>query len=138
MKHATKEDYLKAIYHLEKEGTVKSIEVAKYLEVSKPTVSEMLRKLADKGFIKFKAYQSLSLTKKGLKSAELITYKHRIIENFLKDILKIDKKLLHKEAHKLEHAFSNESIIKINSLLKNPKFCPHGKPIPKIKKDEIL
>ena len=122
MKDASKEDYLKAIYHLGKEESknTKSIEISKYLKVSKPTVSEMLRKLADNNLVKFKAYGSASLTKKGLKVAKLITYKHRIIENFLTEILGIEK----------------ESIAKIHSLLKNPRFCPHGKPIPDVELGE--
>ena len=138
MKDASKEDYLKAIYHLGKEESknTKSIEISRYLKVSKPTVSEMLRKLADNNLVKFKAYGSASLTKKGLKVAKLITYKHRIIENFLTEILGIEKGSIHEEAHRLEHAFSNESIAKIHSLLKNPRFCPHGKPIPDVELGE--
>lgn len=133
MAKITTEDYVRAIYHLEKDnGVAKSIEVAKYLEVSKPTVSEMIRNLESKRLIKFKAYGSILLTKKGAKMAEQLTFKHRIIEGFLQEILKIDGELIHEEAHRLEHAFSDESVVKIRSLLKNKESCPHGEPIPEV------
>jgi DtxR family Mn-dependent transcriptional regulator len=61
--------------------------------------------------------------------AKKVTKKHRIIESFLKNIIKLNSDLIHDEAHKLEHAFSDKSINKIYSLLRNPKYCPHGKPI---------
>ena len=134
MRNQNKEDYLKAIYHLEKEFNrpVKSIELAKYLRISKPSVSEMIKKLAKEKLINYKTYKTLSLTQKGLKEAERVTYKHRIIEVFLTKILKLNPSLIHDEGNKLEHAFSDKSIKKISLLLKNPQFCPHGKPIPNI------
>lgn len=127
-----KEDYLRAIYHLERETqeSVKSIELVRYLKVSKPSVSEMLKKLIKLRLISYKS-NKLTLTKKGLKEAEKITYRHRIIEVFLTQVLKL-KSGVHEEGNKLEHAFSDASIKKIALLLKNPQFCPHGKPIPKI------
>lgn len=131
-----KEDYLKAIYHLEEESKrpVKSIELAKYLKVSKPSVSKMIKKLSKFKLVSYKKYEELSLTKRGIKEAEKITYKHRIIEVFLNKMLKIGPSLIHEEGNRLEHAFSGESIEKLYLLLKNPKFCPHGKSIPTIKK----
>ena len=131
----SKEDYIKAIYHLEKElnKPVKSIELVHYLKISKPSVSEMIKKLAKADLLSYKAYTKLNLTKKGIKEAEKITYKHRVIEMFLTKILKLDSSLIHEEGNRLEHAFSDQAIDKICALLKHPKFCPHGKPIPKIK-----
>lgn len=132
-KGITKEDYLRAIYHLEedeKKKEVMSVELAKYLRVSKPSVSEMVRKLVKGRLIKFKSYEKIMLTAKGLNEAKRITYRHRIIEMFLADILKLNPKDIHEEAHNLEHAFSDKAISSINRLLKSPKFCPHGKPIP--------
>lgn len=132
MKSPNKEDYIKAIYHLEKElyRPIKSIELAKYLKISKPSISEMIRNLIKLKLVNFKD-KKLSLTKKGIKEAEWITYKHRIIEVFLTEFLKL-KSGVHEEGNKLEHAFSDKSIQKISLLLKNPQFCPHGKPIPQI------
>ena len=131
-KETTKEDYLRAIYHLEEENSqpVKSIDLASYMKVSKPSVSEMLRKLSDDGFVKFEAYSPMHLTAKGRKEAKAITFKHRVIEMFLSKMLKLDYQMIHDEAHKLEHAFSDVSIKRLHSLLGSPKHCPHGKPIP--------
>lgn len=131
----TKEDYLRAIYHLQEEkqnnkAGVKSIDIAKYLNVSKSSISEMLRKLMKQGFIHTVSYGKIRLAPRGKKESIKLTQKHRIIEIFLSKILKVNPKLIHEEAHKLEHAFSDESFKKINLLLNNPKFCPHGKPIP--------
>ncbi len=130
-----KEDYLKAIYHLGEElgRAVRSVELVKYLRVSKPSVSKMIKNLSKSDFVSYKKYGLLSLTKKGVKEAEKITYKHRIIEIFLTKMLRLHPSKIHEEGNKLEHAFSDESIKRISLLLKNPKFCPHGKSIPKIK-----
>ena len=126
-----KEDYLRGLYILEEEkGEIKSIDLARYLNVSKPSVSEMVQELNKEGLISYKKYSTLKFTAKGKKIAKKLTSKHRLIELFLKTILKIKSKHIHKEAHSLEHAFSDESIDKLRKLLDNPKEDPHGKPIP--------
>src|SRR3989338_11486849 len=131
MESASREDYLRAVYHLmEENNEVGSIDLADYLNVTKPSVSEMLRELSKEGLIGYKKYSKVKLTGKGHKIARNLTSKHRIIERFLKDMLKIDKKKIHDEAHRLEHAFSDDSIGKLRKLLGNPKQDPHGKPIP--------
>lgn len=129
-----KEDYLKAIYHLKEEiqSDIKSTDIVKYLNISKPSVSEMIRHLVKQGFISYES-KKIKLTKKGLKEAINLTRKHRIIEIFLKEVLKIGNNKIHDEAHKLEHAFSDESISSIYKLIKNKDSCPHGKKIPKLK-----
>ena len=128
---AHKEDYLRGIYILEEEkGEIKSIDLSHYLNVSKPSVSEMVKELNKKGLISYKKYSTLKFTSKGRKIAQMLTSKHRLIELFLKKILKINSKNIHQEAHRLEHAFSDESITKLRKLLGNPKKDPHGKPIP--------
>ncbi|MCH8329539.1 MAG: metal-dependent transcriptional regulator [Nanoarchaeota archaeon] len=131
----TKEDYLRAIYHFQEDKKdthqgINSISLSKYLEISKPTVSEMLRKMMKEKLVHITPYGKIKLTKKGLSESKTITKKHRIIEVFLAKILKINQKTIHKEAHRLEHAFSNNSINSISKLIKNIKRCPHGKPIP--------
>ena len=132
MESTNKEDYLRAIYHLMEENQdVRSVEVADYLDITKPSVSEMLKNLYKDGFIQYKKYSKIQFTKKGLNTAKNLTASHRIIETFLKDTLKINPQNIHNEAHKLEHAFSDESIEKLRILLKNPRTDPHGKPIPK-------
>ena len=142
---ASQEDYLRAMYHLWEENLevarikhkstddigVKSSEIAQYLDVSKASVSKMLNELANKGLIEFERYRKFKFTRKGKEAAKNIITKHRIIESFLKNILHIDDAKIHELAHRLEHAFDNECIDKLNKLLHNPSIDPHGKPIPK-------
>lgn len=126
-----KEDYLRGLYILEEEkGEIKSIDLSHYLNVSKPSVSEMVQELNKEGLISYKKYSKINFTPKGREIAKKLTSKHRLIELFLKNILKINSKSIHQEAHRLEHAFSDESIAKLRILLGNPKKDPHGKPIP--------
>ena len=129
---ANKEDYLRGLYILEEEkGEIKSIDLANYLNVSKPSVSEMVKELDKGGLISYRKYSKLNFTRKGREVAKKLTSKHRIIELFLKNIVKLNSKNVHEEAHRLEHAFSEESIKRIRKLLGNPKKDPHGKPIPR-------
>src|SRR3989338_312036 len=126
-----KEDYLRGLYILEEEKRyMKAIDLAHYLNVSKPSVSEMVKELDSEGLISYKKYSRLKFTSKGRKIAKKLTSKHRLIELFLKNILKIGSDRIHQEAHRLEHAFSDDSINRIKKLLGNPKKDPHGKPIP--------
>lgn len=128
---ASREDYLRGLYILQEEKReIKSIDLAHYLNVSKPSVSEMVRELNREGLVSYKKYSKLRFTPKGRKIARKLTSKHRLIELFLKNVLKINSNYLHQEAHRLEHAFSDQSISKIRKLLGNPKKDPHGKPIP--------
>ena len=128
---ANKEDYLRALYILEEEKyELKSIDLARYLNVSKPSVSEMVKELNKEGLILYKKYSKLRFSAKGRRIAIRLTSKHRLIELFLRNILRIRSKNIHQEAHRLEHAFSDESIGKLRKLLDNPKKDPHGKPIP--------
>ncbi|MBI5388799.1 metal-dependent transcriptional regulator [Candidatus Woesearchaeota archaeon] len=129
---ATREDYLRAMFHLEEEyhRPIKSVEVASYLKLAKSTVSERIRELARHKLIKEKKYASLEFTKRGRVLAKKLTYKHRIIEAFLYKILKMDKKQIHEEAHRLEHAFSDDAIARLNTFLGRPKTDPHGQNIP--------
>ena len=126
----TKEDYLRALYRLEEKGRpLRVVELAEFLGLAKSTISERLQSLAKYDLIKQKKYANIEFTTKGKKLAAKLTYKHRLIEVFLHDMLKMDVKKIHDEAHRLEHAFSDEAIEKLRKLLKNPKKDPHGKAI---------
>ena len=130
---ANKEDYLRGLYILKEEkGEIKSIDLAHYLNVSKPSVSEMVKELNKEGMVSYKKYSKIKFTTKGRKIAEKLTSKHRLIEFFLKNMLKIKSNNVHREARRLEHAFSDDSIKKLRKLLGNPKKDPHGKPIPQV------
>jgi DtxR family transcriptional regulator, Mn-dependent transcriptional regulator len=139
MEQISKEDYLRTIFFLyeklddEKKG-VSSVDIAKKLGISKPSVSEMLKKLKKKGYVKFIPYSKVFLTKKGLNEAKRVMHNHRIIEVFLKKVLKYELSKVHDEANRLEHAFSEESIKRLEKFLKNPKKSPHGQIIPHDKK----
>lgn len=134
MNQRTIEDYLKAIFVIyEKEGKkekgIRSTDIAKSLNIKKPSVSAVLHKLADAGYLKSEAYSPVFFTEMGLKEAQRIVHNHRVIEYFLKEILKCDLKIIHKEAHKLEHAFSDSTIRKLDDFLGNPSVSPYGKRI---------
>ena len=126
-----KEDYARAIFVLqEKNGIVTPSELTQYLHLSKNTVSQMLYKMSSEGLVEFKKYgRSIGLSKKGLALAKRLTFKHRLIEKFLVDVLKRKPEEVHGEANLLEHAFSQESIESMEKILGRPSLDPHGKPI---------
>ena len=114
-----REDYLRTIYEmgLGVNEPVKSIEIAAKLEISKPSVSEMLRKLADEKLISLRKYSKITLTQKGMKHGEILHDKHLAVKNFLRKMLKYDEKMMNDEAHELEHAFSHEAVGYLNNLV---------------------
>lgn len=132
MHYISREDYLRTMYHLYEKGRdIKSIEIAKELDISKASVSEMIRKLSKEGYIVVKPYSSIRFTEKGLTEAKRMMRNHRVIEVFLKNVLDYNIVDVHDEAHRLEHAFSEESIKRLNDFLKNPIVSPYGNPIPR-------
>lgn len=129
------EDYLRTIYYLyeeqeDKSKGIKSVDIAKELKVSKPSVSKMIKKLIPKKYLKAEPYSNIYFTKKGLKEGKRIMHNHRVIEVFLKDILNCNLNRIHEEAHQLEHTFSEYTIRKLDKFLNNPKISPTGKKIP--------
>ena len=114
------EMYLKIIFLLKEETgeDPKPVDVVKELGISKGSVSEMLKKLVDEGYIQYESYGKITLTDKGLEHAKNVVRKYLVIKHFLKDILKISPETVHDEACNLEHAFADESIAKLNILLK--------------------
>ncbi len=129
------EDYLRTIYFLyekqeDKINGVRSIDVAKELKISRPSVSKMITKLISKKYLKAEPYSDIYFTERGLKEARRIMHNHRVIEVFLKDVLSCNLNKIHEEAHQLEHTFSEYTIKKLDKFLNNPLISPHGKPIP--------
>lgn len=114
-----KENYLRTIYELQEhdKAGVKSVDIAHKLNISKASVSEMLRKLAKLGLIKIKPYSKIFLTSQGRKVAGGLFDKHFIIKSFMKKILKYNEERAREEAHKLEHAFSHESVELLNNII---------------------
>ncbi len=131
---AVKEDYIRAIYILsQSEKGAGVTNIAERLGLSKSTVSERLKDLVKDGLVVADPYASVTLTDKGELEGRKLTYKHRVIEVFLNEVLKIPKDQVHEEAERLEHACSDEVIKRLAKFLEHPTKDPHGSDIPKVK-----
>lgn len=121
MKHLTKanEDYLETILLLEKEtnGNVKSIEIAKHLQVSKPAVNKATNELKELGLINKGYYGEISLTEEGRLAANNVYNKHKTIYDFLLK-LGVSDEIAEIDCCKIEHILSEETLTKINEFLK--------------------
>jgi len=129
----TQEDYLRALYLLSadsEDGSVKVSDLAEKLRLRMPTVTQRLGSLAEKGWVTRKRYAPVRLTAAGRALAENLTYKHRVIELFLCEVLHMSKGEVHEEAHRLEHAVSDSVIVRMAAHLKNPTHGPHGEVLP--------
>tara|TARA_R110002051_G_scaffold6471_3_gene31321 strand:- start:514 stop:1167 length:654 start_codon:yes stop_codon:yes gene_type:complete len=128
----SEENYIKAIFHLGNKGTVAvSTNAIAELMKSKPSsVTDMVKKLAEKGLVNYKRYQGVSLTELGTQKALGIIRKHRLWEVFLVEKLDFSWDEVHEVAEQLEHIKSDKLIDKLDALLNFPKFDPHGDPIP--------
>src|SRR3990167_5435918 len=133
---ATREDYLRVIHRLQEKnaGLASTTETARYLHLSKSTVSERLKELMRAGLVVPDKYSAIRLTARGRRLAQSITFKHRILEVFLHSTLKIPSSKVHAEAHRLEHGISDEVAKKLHRFLGSPKKDPHGMRIPTITK----
>ena len=131
MNSQSEEDYLKALYHLEMDfDSVSTNSIADYLDMKPSSVTDMLKKLAEKKFINYQKYKGTSLTKKGKLIALTIIRKHRLWETFLVEKLGFGWDQVHIIAEQLEHIKSEELIENLDNFLGNPKYDPHGDPIP--------
>lgn len=128
----SEENYLKAIYHLgiTSVNGVSTNAIAKKLSTKASSVTDMIKKLADKNVLIYKKYQGVKLTEEGKKTAALIVRKHRLWEVFLVEKLNFNWDEVHDVAEQLEHIKSSKLINEIDALLGFPKFDPHGDPIP--------
>ncbi|WEU40430.1 MAG: metal-dependent transcriptional regulator [Candidatus Odinarchaeum yellowstonii] len=125
------EDYIAVIYRLyEKKNTrVKISELTKYIPSSPSTITEMIQRLAAKKYLEYEPFKGVKLSQKGVKLAEKILRRHRIIERFLTDILDLNPADAHIEACKLEHSVSPVIEEKLYQVLHKPATCPHGNEI---------
>ena len=128
----SEENYLKAIYHLTTvtDTEVSTNAIAETMETKASSVTDMLKKLADKDLVNYKKYQGVSLTDKGRLTAKMIVRKHRLWEVFLVDKLNFAWDEVHDIAEQLEHIKSEQLINKLDDFLGNPTEDPHGDPIP--------
>ena len=119
------EEYLEALYNLSRESEpVSTSAISKRLNIAPASVTEMMHKLAKKGYVNYSPYQGVTLTPKGYRAAEKMTRKHRLLEKFLYEVLKIGKNRVHKEACDMEHALSEETARAICQFLESPYMCP--------------
>jgi DtxR family Mn-dependent transcriptional regulator len=116
------EEYLEAIYRLiERKEKLTTTNIAKELGVSPPSVSEMLRKLDKKGYLRYEPYKEVVLRRKGRHLGRTVLRKHRLLERFL-DTLGLSKKKIHEEACKLEHSVSKDLEKVIEKKIEKPAY----------------
>ena len=133
------EDYLKAIYglHAEADGNVKTSDIATQLDVKPPTVTSMLKKLAEKNLVNHEPYQGVELTPTGESVALEVIRHHRLLEAYLTEELGYDWSEVHDEADRLEHHVSETFIHRLATRLDEPQVDPHGDPIPSADLDPV-
>lgn len=125
------EDYLKAIYHLSSQGGFATTsDIAAMLMVAPPSVSGMIRRLSETGLIEHVPYRGVQLTNQGRRAALRMIRRHRVLELYLTERLDYDWDGVHDEAERMEHAVSDELIDRMARALGNPRYDPHGAPIP--------
>jgi DtxR family Mn-dependent transcriptional regulator len=125
------EDYLKAIYDLERdEHPAATNDIAERLAVSPASVSGMMRRLAEQGLITHEPYRGVRITADGRRAALRTLRRHRILECYLTEVLGYPWDRVHDEAEQLEHAASEELIERMAEALGDPLRDPHGAPIP--------
>jgi DtxR family Mn-dependent transcriptional regulator len=128
---ATEENYLKAIYKITDGAVpVSTSAIARDLLTTPASVTDMLKRLNEKGLVNYQAYKGALLTDDGNKIALKIIRKHRLWECFLVRVLSFSWDAVHDTAEQLEHIDSPELIDKLDEFLGFPKFDPHGDPIP--------
>lgn len=125
------EDYLKAIYELERSGEpAETNAIARYLDIAPASVSGMMRRLADQGLITHERYHGAHLTVAGRRAALRTLRRHRVIEAYLTSALGYSWDRVHDEAERLEHAASDDLVDRMAAAIGEPATDPHGAPIP--------
>lgn len=132
MLSAVMEDYLKAIYHLQigTDERVSTSEIAEYMDVSPPTVTSMIGKLAERELVDREKYAGVELTTDGERVALEVIRHHRLLEAYLTEQLDYNWSDVHDEADRLEHHISEEFERRLAESLGDPDVDPHGAPIP--------
>ena len=128
----SEENYLKAMYHLSAQAPkgISTNAIAKQLATKASSVTDMVKKLADKELVLYKKYQGVTLTKQGEKIAVNVIRKHRLWEVLLVDKLNFNWDEVHQVAEQLEHIQSEKLTNELERFLDYPTHDPHGDPIP--------
>ena len=130
--HATvaEEEYLQTMFWLEEAGLpITGANIARAMQLSAPTVHEMIKRLEADDYVERASDKSLSFTTRGRDEAEVIVRRHRLIERFLTDVLGIPWDEVHEEAERLEHAMSPMLEAGMKAAIGDATTCPHGHPI---------
>src|SRR4051795_8594118 len=124
------EEYLQSIFWLQEAGLpMTAANLARAMQLSAPTVHEMVGRLERDGYVRRDASKRLEFTEEGLEHARGIVRRHRLIERFLTDVLGIPWDEVHEEAERLEHAMSPVLEERMMAAIGDAKTCPHGHPI---------
>jgi len=124
------EEYLQTIFWLQEAGLpMTGANVARAMQLSAPTVHEMVGRLERDGYITRGPDKTISFTSDGLDHAEAVVRRHRLIERFLTDVLGVPWDDVHEEAERLEHAMSPKLEERMLAAIGDAKTCPHGHPI---------
>lgn len=128
--HPPLEEYLEAMFELEEVGVpVIRARLAERLGHAAPTVTEMVRRLEDEGYVAVTG-RMLEMTPVGRQLAESVVRKHRLAERLLADVIGLEWHKVHAEAGRWEHVISDDVEAHLVQLLEDPSTCPHGNPIP--------
>jgi DtxR family Mn-dependent transcriptional regulator len=125
------EDYLKVIYQLSRNGQpATTSDIAQHLDLTAPSVSGMIKRLSEQRLLEHVPYKGVALTAEGRRAALRMLRRHRLIEAYLVAFLGYAWDTVHEEAERLEHAVSDALIERMAAALDNPRYDPHGDPIP--------
>ena len=134
----TIEDYLGVIYTLARDGErVIGARLAESLDVSAPTITATLKRMERDGWIMIAADKVITLTEQGRTMAMSVIRRHMLTEWMLSRVLKLPFSELHREAHHIEHTLSSEVEERLQTEMDDPRFCPHGNPLPGFE-DEVI
>lgn len=131
MSSASVEEYLEAIYGFNEKGDLaKNQDLSEKLKVSPPSVTQMIQRLAEEGLVAYQPYKGTQLTGKGMALAQKVVRKHRLLEVFLYEKLKLPREKVHDQACKMEHSLTDETAAALCKALENPEKCIDNDPIP--------
>ena len=114
---ASLEDYLETIYSHNDEKNIRAIDISKKLKVSRASVTEALKKLANKGFINYGRYETISLTDSGKEIAQNVISKHNTLQEFFEKVLKLSEKEACENACKIEHVITDNAFKQISNFV---------------------
>jgi DtxR family Mn-dependent transcriptional regulator len=128
---ASVEEYLEAIYGFNEKGDLaKNQDLSEKLRVSPPSVTQMIQRLAEEGLVAYEPYKGTQLTGKGMALAQKVVRKHRLLEVFLYENLKLPREKVHDQACKMEHSLTDETAAALCKALDKPEKCIDDDPIP--------